>query len=58
MKYFKEWFDEESREWKREQITKASAKKILKWHYNNVEQIVETPCYYRTPFCNIEIIEE
>lgn len=58
MRYFKELYNEEKKDYEKSEITKAEAKNILKWHYNNVSELVEVPCLYRVPFGCVTVVEE
>lgn len=57
MKYFKETWNEEKRNWEKKEISKEEAEYILEGYYNNVDMLIDIPMYYRTMFGGIEITE-
>lgn len=57
-KYFVEYYDLERAEWVRNEVTKEKAIFEIGKYYNNAEQCAEMPCYYRTPFGGVEVVEE
>lgn len=56
MKYYKESLNDLN-EFVSEEISKEQAIEELSYHYKNAEECVELPCYYRTPFGGINVIE-
>lgn len=57
MKYFLEGLNDNN-EFERTEINKTEAIRRLSNFYKNVEELVETPCYYRTMFGGVEVVEE
>jgi len=57
MKYYHEHYNDKD-EFVREEITKSQAIIELGYHYNNPEQCAEMPCYYRTMFGGVDVVEE
>lgn len=58
MKYFAEHYNDERGEWVREEITKEEAIIKISTCYNNAEECAETPCYYRTMFGGVDVVEQ
>lgn len=56
MKYIKEYYDD-NKGWIKEEISKEQAIFELGKYYKNEKELVEIPCYYRTMYGGIEVIE-
>lgn len=57
MKYFYEHYNDDN-EMVNEEVSKTRAEELLSSGYNNIQDIINMPCYYRLMFGGVEIIEE
>lgn len=58
MKYVIDRYNDERGEWERAEITKEQAIAEIGKYYNNPEQCAELPCYYRTMFGGVEVVQD
>jgi hypothetical protein len=57
MTYYKEFYSDNG-EWVKEEITKEKAIDEISKYYTNAESLAEVPCYYRTMYGGVEVIEK
>jgi hypothetical protein len=57
MKYYIDTYNDTLGEWERLEITEIEALDEIGKYYTNANELIKIPCYYRTLWGGVEVVE-